>query len=235
MVEISNYINEHYDVVQAFNVEEPINAEIFCLCEVHTSFPHYLINAQLINKFAEDVIVFMESVPSGKEISLDHYLCGYPLEGRNIRIIGWDIDIESKFKMDEEEAQLFKEIVHLQREYLQTFDEEERRLICEEIRSRQEKIYSFSSEEGVSRMLKYAVESFSERTDSMINTLRRADEVVKNKFIIAGEGHFLKGPSFDFREESLEKFYQFLEERKAVILCPKEDRVREINGELKQV
>ncbi len=252
-VNMNEFIKNNYDVSfygDRVNREDLSSVDEFLLAESHiqplgTQRINSLFIRQFINK--ESDLVLVESRPSMQPVNLtEHAQTSQLADGT--QAFGWDhsdsVDqlnaLEEKYPQFAVPVKCNQRLSSLIFQYLNLSEEEQNTRVSEfqpklqEIKHDLVKAQQGVSQEDVAayfvdlKQISGSSELFEKRTESMKETLIKAQEVANKRFLIAGLCHLVQDTeSLGIQNSPEEKqavggFLSFLRERNAVVLLPKD-------------
>ncbi len=238
---ILEFIKNNYNIrYKGVNVTDDMsNVTEFLLEDIHISAGYNQINSLFINTFSKkDDIVLVEAIPSMVPIEKDEALQSVWLETQS-KIMGWDNikDIMS-VSLFQETGDLERQGSILVRTLLDPKYDGNKSLVKSELTDLVKKVISLIAplQEKDAELMHAIKETFHERTQSMQETLIKAKEISQRTFLIAGSSHLTEKYMDDNDPAySLSDFYDFLQNRNVIILCPKPEKIQEMGLEIEQI
>lgn len=219
-----DFVEKNYDIVYGKNNLQ--DCKFFFLSEDHLRLSQRILNNEFIDKFAtfEDILL-LERIPSGEECPdlTKNWQTAF-LKNR-IKSMGWDAGYFHELmspELNEEHCQLLLELERLNDELTLLHMNNGSSTEISSIRKRFSELARTIPNNCSEIMEQKIEETFQKRTASMMRTLSKVESIRGKVFLIAGEKHlqevsWIKNPQY-----SLEIFMNYLTNKKAVILIPKE-------------
>jgi hypothetical protein len=239
---IADFIRDHFDIVfkgDQVNEEQLEQVTEFYITDIHNSIGHRVLYTTFVNLFATvKSQVFVEGVEALKTCAAKdafHSSCMNTFA----RIVGWDLDLDRISEDSKQMAQTELEFAYLSYQILNAnLSLEERREIIKKWLSIFIKTWKVSTDssdffktiEKINLLADQILpETFPARTQAMIHSVGQGTPQADLNVIIAGEAHLIRNETKykDDERFSLDKFYQFLKPRNALILKPKQDKLNE--------
>lgn len=222
---LKNFIHENYEI-EYQNVKDINEAKYFMLCDVHDRVGYKKINSTFIDTFSQPSdMIMIEAEPSMQEIKAKESAQSCWLK-TSTKIIGWDLDKIENF-IGNDFSKCVRPDLLLKRDIaigklLDPNNKEDRSVLWEEAVDTGAKIVSIIRPPGLLERLK---ETFPPRVSAMIKSLNAVSGFADRVFLIAGTSHLIE----IIKDErcSLKDFYNWIAEKKVVILRPKANKVYE--------
>lgn len=230
-MDMENFIsNNYYSYASPMLGGDLAQADEFLLADYHGIDGCSIVNSLFINTFAtEKDVVLVEAARAMQTVETTQSVQSVWLQTK-AALMGWDTGtlrdiVGNAVSAENGELEIQGQIwlKHLL-ESKNSDDRETAENAIKQILRRQYEIFPEVRTEYM-RMSQIIAETFQKRNDSMIDTLKTLRPQFRTSFLIAGSLH-LKNDIAD-SSYSLKKWNDFFQKRKAVILFPKEDVVRE--------
>lgn len=230
-ISLFDYIIENYDIKYQ-NTSDIKEVKFFLLCDIHNRPGVKKINSTFIDRFcSNNDYIMVEAQPSLQEVSAQESYQSSWLKSSS-KIVGWDLDKIENIVGEQLSKYVRTDLLIAHdipiEKLLNPNCKEDKKLLKEAAIEIGAKILALSMDVPDNFKDKIA-ETFSKRVVSMIQSLNGISAKADRVFLTAGAVHLIELPIFSEDSRfSIEKFQDWLQGNKAMILMPKVKKINKI-------